>query len=188
MLIGKTIALRRATVEDAELLTTWINDPEYWGPFFDTGAVSRAHVEHGITSPQGLDSASYVITRRESGEPVGRIGHVFPFPPQWSDLVRGLEIWYQIHPRFRRQGIGSQAACILVNHLFNSRPIERIQAIVAVGNEGSCGVLENAGMQRDGILRKLGFLHGRYIDGYVYSIVHDDWRDEEIYRRARVEF
>ena len=188
MLIGRTIALRQVAVEDGELLTIWLNDPEYLGSFYNLDAVSQAGVEHSITSPQGVDVANYVITRRESGTPVGRIGSAFPFMPQWAEIFRGLEIWYQVHPEARRQGVGSQAACILINHLFNSRPIERIQATVVVGNDGSCGVLENAGLQRDGLYRKIFFLNGRYVDMHLYSIVRDDWKDEETYRRGRAEF
>jgi ribosomal-protein-alanine N-acetyltransferase len=188
MLIGKTVSLRHPSVEDAELLARWTNDPEYFGPFFNPFTTTRASVEHSIASPQGVDAEAFIITHRETGEPIGRIGYVYPYVPQWSHLLRGLEIWYNVHPQARRQGIGSQAACVLVNHLFNSRPIERIQATVLVGNEGSCGVCENAGLQRDGIFRKVFFLRGRYLDAHLYSIVRDDWKDEESYRRGRADF
>src|SRR5262249_1762176 len=141
-----------------------------------------------IAAPPAGDSESFLVTRRETAEPIGRIGYTYPFPPQWSQLLRGLEIWYSAHPQARRQGIGSHPACLPVIHLFNASPVERIQATVLVGNEGSCGVLENAGLQRDGLFRKVFFLRGRYVDAYLYSIVRDDWKDEETYRRGRADF
>jgi ribosomal-protein-alanine N-acetyltransferase len=77
---------------------------------------------------------------------------------------------------------------VLINHLFDATPTERIQATVVVGNEPSQRVLERSGMQRDGIYRKVLFLHGRYVDTHLYSIVREDWEDEQAYRRRRDEF
>jgi RimJ/RimL family protein N-acetyltransferase len=59
---------------------------------------------------------------------------------------------------------------------------------VVAGNEGSCRVLEHAGMQRDGLLRRVMFLHGRYVDMHHYAIVREDWRNEATYREGRREF
>lgn len=87
-----------------------------------------------------------------------------------------------ITPRFRAQGFAIQVACVLVNHLFDATPIERLQATVVVGNDASAHVAEAAGMQRDGIYCKVSFLHGRPVDLYLFAIVRDDWKDEQSYR------
>jgi RimJ/RimL family protein N-acetyltransferase len=66
--------------------------------------------------------------------------------------------------------------------------VERLQAAMVVGNEASRQVAEHAGMQHEGIYRKVYFLHGRYVDLHLYSIVREDWEDEQAYRRRRAEF
>jgi ribosomal-protein-alanine N-acetyltransferase len=119
---------------------------------------------------------------------MGTIGYWNPFSSKHAALFKGLEIWYQLHPSFRTHGFATQAACLLVNHLFDSTPIERIQATVVVGNDASCHVAEGAGMQRDGIYRKVFFLHGRYVDMHLFAIVRDDWEDELAYRQGRRPF
>ena len=126
------------------------------------------------------------IVKNDTDEPVGTAGFVNPFtiPALW----RALEIWYQVHPQARSQGFATQATCLLVNHLFSTRPLERIQATVVVGNDPSCRVLENAGMQRDGVYRNVFFLHGSYVDMHLYSIVRSDWLDETSYRKSRGPF
>jgi RimJ/RimL family protein N-acetyltransferase len=43
-------------------------------------------------------------------------------------------------------------------------------------------------MQRDGLLRRVMFLHGRYVDMHHYAIVREDWRNEATYREGRREF
>ncbi len=92
-----------------------------------------------------------------------------------------------MHPGFRRRGLATQAACLLINHLFAATPVPRIQATVAVDNAASCRVTA-AGMQCDGVYRQVTFLHGRWIDMYLDAIVRGDWGDEAAYRRGRPPF
>ena len=104
-------------------------------------------------------------------------------PEYWGpSLFRGLEIWYQVHPTERGHGVATQAAAILVDHLFSARPHQRVQATVVDGNDGSRRVLEHIGMTREGVLRQITFLRGQYVDMHPYSIVRDDWKSEADYR------
>ena len=186
MLIGETLDLRPVTVGDAKLLTEWFNDPEYLGPFFNVNPHSEAEWEKDLSNEESSsDDHMYLITRRETAEPMGLIGHMNPFT---FGSYQGREIWYQVHQQFRRKGIARQAASLLVNHLFDSTPVERIEAKVVVGNDASCRVLEGAGMQHEGICRRVFFLHGRYVDLHLYSIIREEWADETSYRAARRPF
>lgn len=187
MLTGKNILLRPATVEDAQLLADWFSDPDYFGLYNNVWPMVRQDWEQSLsTRHDGHENAIYLIISCENGEPLGATGYFVPFTN--NDFFKGYEIWYQVHPQHRGRGIATQAACLLINHLFDALPVERIQATIAVGNDGSCRVVERAGMQRDGIYRKVTFLHGRYADMYLYSIVRDDWQDETTYRRNRPPF
>ena len=159
------------------------NDPDYWGPFYNVFADTVGEWEEEARKECSRDELVLPTTDREIDEPLGMIGYFNPFT--LSPFFRGLEIWYQVHPNARRRGVATEATCILVNHRFNVRPIERIQATVVVGNEGSCRVLERAGMQRDGLLRNVFFLEGGYHDMHLYSIVRSDWGSESVYREGR---
>ena len=186
MLIGKNILLRQQTLADQNQLTDWYNDPDYMGPFFNHWPTTL-DMEQKYYTPPGFEhhSDSFVIVSRASGELQGKIGFFNPFA---IDLFHGKEIWYQVHPTFRRQGVGTQAACLLVNHLFSTTPVNRLQATVVVGNQGSCGVLENAGMQAEGIYRGIFYLDGRYQDMHLYALVRADWQNEAHYRSGRAAF
>jgi [ribosomal protein S5]-alanine N-acetyltransferase len=189
MLIGKNILLRPVRTEDAQLLADWYSDPEYYGYYYNIWPTTRQMVEHWIAEEMNRTGESrYLIVNRDNNEPMGDIGYWYPFSSKYTSWYRGEEIWYQVHPQFRNRGIATQAACLLINHLFDATPTERIQATVVEGNEMSCRVLERAGMQKDGIYRKVLFLHGRYVGMYLYAIVRDDWKDEESYRQSRLEF
>jgi [ribosomal protein S5]-alanine N-acetyltransferase len=79
--------------------------------------------------------------------------------------------------------VATQAARLLVNHLFDATPIERLLATVVVGNKASVKVLENAGLTHEGVERRKVFLHGIYQDTHQLSIIRCDWVSEETYRK-----
>jgi ribosomal-protein-alanine N-acetyltransferase len=186
MLIGKIILLRPITSADLPQLVEWYNDPNFFGSHFNLWPTTLERQQKSFGEHVHTDeSDTYLITNREQGELMGVIGFLNTFS---FSLYQAQEIWYQMHPGFRRKGLATQAACLLVNHLFDATPVNRIQANVVVGNEGSCRVLENTGMQKEGICRGIFYLHGHYTDLYLYSIVRDDWRDEATYRNSRKEF
>jgi ribosomal-protein-alanine N-acetyltransferase len=186
MLIGKTIALKPATPDDAQLVADWFSDPAYLGEFFNISPHTRQMMESDLADAHGPEKGLYLITNRERQEPMGMVGFWNPFT--LTAFFKGLELWWNLHPQHRHRGVATQAVCLLINHLFDSTPTERLQACIVPGNEPSCRVAERAGMQRDGIYRKVFFLHGRYVDLHLYSIVREDWKDEQTYRQGRAEF
>ncbi len=186
MLIGKSLTLRPVTLADQKILHDWYNDPEFEGDYDNhwTSSLEEMEKEHHSHMQNGRGHY-YMITRRDNGEPLGEIlyGNRFTDPD-----FRGEEIGYAVQPAYRGRGIATQASCILINHLFDATPINRVMATVIVGNERSCHVLERAGMTHEGLLRGLIFLHGRYADMHVYSILRSEWCDEATYRQGREEF
>jgi RimJ/RimL family protein N-acetyltransferase len=123
----------------------------------------------------------YFIIAKDTKKPLGTIGYENPFT--MSSELNGFEIWYQIHQDHRGKGLATQAASLLVNHLFNTTPVNRIQATVVVGNDTSCLVLEKSGMRKEGVMRGVWFLHGAYVDMYLYSIVREDWVNDQQYKQ-----
>lgn len=186
MLIGENVRLRPVTPDDAQLLADWFSDPEYLGDHFNIWPMTRHQWEQLLAKDDAPDTRRYLIIDRESESPTGTAGYMNPFT--LPKIYKGTELWWHVHPEFRRRGIATQAVCLLANHLFNATPIARIQATIVVGNGISCRVAEAAGMQREGIYRKVAFVHGRYVDMYLYAIVRDDWKDEGSYRKGRKPF
>jgi len=67
-----------------------------------------------------------------------------------------------------------------VDYLFLSKDIVRIQAGTDVRNKASQKVLENAGFVREGTIRKSAFNKGEWSDGYIYSILREEWTEPRI--------
>ncbi|HEX5751301.1 MAG TPA: GNAT family protein [Archangium sp.] len=188
MLVGRNFSIRLATVEDAAFLADWFSNPENLGKFYNVWPTTRMHWEQTLSERPGPRERGgvYLAIHPEFPTPVGVGGYFNPFT-LW-ELFRGVELWGQIHPQFRGRGVGTQAACLMINHLFNALPLERVQATIVVGNEPSCRAAEAIGMRKEGIYRNVSFLHGRYMDMYLYSIIRADWQSEEVYRQGRPPF
>ncbi len=65
---------------------------------------------------------------------------------------------------------------MMVDYLFLSKSIVRVQAETNPENISSIRVLEKAGFTFEGVRRKVFFSQGKYNDGAMYSILRDEWK------------
>lgn len=177
MHIGKNIELKPVVEEDYSLLLGWLNQPEFWGSFFNIWCMSVDDVKGMLNFPK--NSKWWKIIDRTTNNPAGIVCSI---PPYTMESFFGTEIGYLIHPDHRGKGFATQASCMLINHLFDSTQVERIVATVVVGNEASYRVCEKAGMTLEGVERRKFFLHGSFVNTRLYSIIRGDWVNESTYR------
>ena len=59
---------------------------------------------------------------------------------------------------------------------FNHMRLNRIQAFVYTGNEGSCKLLEKLEFTQEGIAREKNLYRGKYYDHYCYSLLDRDFK------------
>jgi ribosomal-protein-alanine N-acetyltransferase len=85
-----------------------------------------------------------------------------------------------LNPNERGKGYGTEAVQLMVDYLFLSKDLARIQAIANVRNKASQRVLEKAGFQREGTIRKCLFNRGELRDYYLYSILREEWKEPKI--------
>jgi ribosomal-protein-alanine N-acetyltransferase len=74
-------------------------------------------------------------------------------------------------PGERRKGYCAEATQLMVDYLFLSKDIARIQATTHVRNEASQKVLEKVGFKREGTLRKAIQSRGESTDLAIFSIL-----------------
>jgi RimJ/RimL family protein N-acetyltransferase len=99
-----------------------------------------------------LKDAQWFYVEKKDRTRVGFIAHF---------LVAGeVELGYSIVPNERRKGYASEAIKIMVDYLFLSRDIVRIQARTDPENVASWKALEKSDSKREGILRKTCFCRG----------------------------
>lgn len=91
-----------------------------------------------------------------------------------------VEIGYFMVPSETGKGYCSEAAKIIVDYLFISKDIVRIQAHTDLRNVASQKVLEKVGFMKEGIIRKSIFIRGEWRDAYLYSILREEWKEPRI--------
>lgn len=92
-------------------------------------------------------------------------------------------IGYALLPDERGKGYGSEAVKILVDYLFLSKDISRIQAETHPKNVASQRVLEKAGFVKEGIIRRSFFSRGEWRDTTLFSVLREEWKEPKILTR-----
>lgn len=81
------------------------------------------------------------------------------------------EIGYEIDPDSWGHGYATEAARAIVGFGFESLQLHRIHAHCIAENSASARVLEKLGMRQEGRLREKEWMHGRWWDVLIYSIL-----------------
>lgn len=174
LLAGRMVDLRIAEKEDVPLLAEWLNDPKFIGSYSDFPTqISKAQLEKRIFEPQ-IPQMQWVdfIIQKKDGTKIGWMPHYISSPNLgWT------EIGFYITPTERRKGYGTEATKIIVNYLFQTKPMPRIQAVTSIHNKPAQRILTKAGFKKEGTLRKaLWTRKTQWTNAYIYSILREEWK------------
>lgn len=154
MLILETPRLRaeRFTLDDAGFILRLLNEPSFILNIADKGVRSLddardylsggplAHYErHGF----GL----WRLCERASGVPVGMCGLIK------RDTLDDVDLGYALLPEFSGKGYAREAACAVVRYAKNMVGLDRLVAVVSLGNERSIRLLEKLGFTFERMVR-----------------------------------
>jgi len=169
LLEGKTVNLRVLEKDDLQLLADWSNNLEFFSVMWFP-QMSKTEWEKRFDS--FIPDTKWFLIEKKDGKKIGAVFH----------FLNGhyMEIGYILAPNERRKGYGSEAIKIIVDYLFLSRDLVRVQAITGLDNFASCTALEKAGFRKEGIMRNSGFIRGEWKDGCLYSIIREDWKEPKI--------
>ncbi len=172
MLEGHRVNLRVLEKEDLPLLTEWNNDPEFGGEFEPLEQASLYEIEKWYETLRPEEK--WFIIEKKDGTKIGQIMHL-PAGPH-------VKIGYRIMPGERNKGYCTEAVKILVDYLFLSKNIVRIESGANPENTASWRVLEKAGFTKEGVMRKKVFARGKWLDEVRYSILREEWKEPKVLR------
>lgn len=170
LLEGKNVNLRIVEKEDISLVIEWVNNPEFYGLYNPLQQMSKTELEKRFENLPPEEKTFFI--EKKDGSKLGGISH--------SLVGNQLEIGYTLIPTERRKGYCTEAVEIMMDYLFLSKDIERIQAHTDVRNVGSQKVLEHVGFRREGIIRKSSYVRGEWRDMFLYSILREEWGEPKI--------
>lgn len=174
MLEGKNVNLRIVEKEDLPLVGEWRNNPEFQGEYNLLIQESKAELEKRYDNFRP-EEKWFLIEKKDGSE----IGLIVLEPEDGMQ-----EIGYSIFPSERGKGYCTEA--VIVDYLFLSKEIVRIQAHTDTRNSASQRVLEKADFKREGIIRKHIFMRGEWRDEFLYSILREEWKEPRILKRSKV--
>ena len=174
MLEGKNVNLRIEEKEDLPLVAEQLNNLDFFGEYNPLMQMSKADLEKRfeISSPE----EKWFFIEKKDGSKIGNIGH--------RSVGRAQEIGYAVLPSERKKGHCTEAVKIMVDYLFLSKDLVRVQAHTDVRNEDSQKVLGKAGFKKEGIVRKDAFFWGEWRDACLYSILREEWKEPKILTRT----
>ena len=185
MLEGKTVDLRVAERDDLDFMVDCINNIDFWGEYnpidgWYEGQLSKSELTKILDDPSGMailiEFRRFIIQKKD-GTKIGFIAHFLNQP------YKLMEIAYNIVADERGKGYGSEATQLIVDYLFLSKSIDRIQATTNVWNKPSQRVLEKVGFKNEGTIRKLQIVRGVWTDYQLYSILREEWKEPKTLMR-----
>jgi [ribosomal protein S5]-alanine N-acetyltransferase len=172
-LLGERVALRALTPADVDgPYLEWFNDPE----------VCRLNSHHVFpyTRPEALmwvealagrrDALVLAITMREDGRHVGNLSLQGIDPvsrtAELAIVLGDRSVW--------GQGIGLEAARLLVDHGFTALNLNRIACGTLAANVAMRRLAERLGMREEGVRRQAAWTDGAYHDIVEYGLLAAD--------------
>lgn len=114
-----------------------------------------------------------MVVRNADVQPVGHVSwHQVHYGPNPESAAWNIGI--SLVPEARYRGLGSEAQRLLAQHLFETTPLQRVEAVTDVENGPEQGALARAGFTREGVLRSAQFRAGGWHDVVIWSVVRGD--------------
>lgn len=88
---------------------------------------------------------------------------------------RFTSIGYWLDASQQGRGIMTKACRAMVTHAFREYGLNRVEIRCGTGNVRSCAIPERLGFVREGVLREVEWVSGRFIDLVVWSMLARDW-------------
>jgi [ribosomal protein S5]-alanine N-acetyltransferase len=173
-LSGKRVRIRPLEHEDWKDLYRWWNNPASLGEFISSPLRGYKEFEKFLENVVfGQHQSTILIIERVDDN--SKVGDISFWPSREGDY--GITIGYGLGEADQRsKGFMTEAVKLLVDYLFESKNIERVDADTDLENFGSQKVLERNGFKKEGILRKHGFVKGLFRDDFLYSLIREDWK------------
>ena len=176
-LTGCQVVLRELRVNDAAALYAAVSSQE----------VTR-FLSPPPTSVEGFERFIQWTHRQRA---IGQYA-CFAIVPRGSDSAVGLFQIRSLEPAFGTAewgfalaseywgtGMFSDGAQLVINFAFDTIGSHRLEARAAVKNGRGNGALRKLGARQEGVLRRSFVRRGEYLDQALWTILADEWREQE---------
>lgn len=118
------------------------------------------------------DKYSMITTKTDDQTPIGRI-----VIWQLDQDINEWEIGWFMLEAYTSKGYAKEAASAIISFAFETLKAHRIQALCHEKNVASERLMQHIGMKKEGLLRGIRKLNGRYANMLIYAILKEDFDD-----------
>jgi RimJ/RimL family protein N-acetyltransferase len=170
---GQRVVMRPLSAADAEVVAVYLNDPSLYGnrqlDVDPQGPLPINRIEKLVSEVNGDHSLGLAI------EVLGRvIGHVTA--DWWWDAMTP-QVGAVVSPGEQRKGYGSEAATLLLDHLFATTVAEAVHAWVPEFSTSGVGFAKTLGFQPAGRMRRTGLRDGIWFDKLAFDLLRSEWQE-----------
>ena len=115
-------------------------------------------------------SMYWFVRRKEDNRLVGTIGLT-----NINYYRKSIEWGYGVDPELWGNGYILQIQEILKHYIFEILKLNRLEGITMIDNEKTISSLLACGMKQEGILRQFYCKNGKFIDGWKYSMLKNEY-------------
>jgi RimJ/RimL family protein N-acetyltransferase len=180
LLEGKNVNLRKVEKEDVDFQFACFNQIDFWGKYthpvieqVPKWGVMRIIDEYPNEFQKVMEDNPFIILKKDGT----KIGLMWQFTNQPYET---LEFGCFLVPSERGKDYGTEATQLMVDYLFLSKNIVRIQTTTNVANKEAQKTLKKAGFQIEGTIRKSQLVRGVWNDSYLLSILREEWKEPKI--------
>ena len=172
MIFGSQFSIRTIVEQDLDDLVSLLGDTTKQGDFLPVALASQSQFrrqfeEHGFWSN---DFKRLVIVAGD-GHLIGTIW-IFRSVPYFD----ALELGYKLFDRdYWGKGLMSEAMALIVDYLFSSTHINRLEIRCDVENIASAKVATKIGFLREGTARQATFARGKHHDMHLFAMLRSEW-------------
>jgi RimJ/RimL family protein N-acetyltransferase len=176
MIQGSCFTLRHVRKDDLPQLLDLLNHPEAKGDYLPLdlilpGTLEQKFADEAVSKEK---NETFLIVD-EQGHIVGRVFHFKTVP-----YYNAREIGYGLFSSsVQRKGIMTEAVQLLVNYLFKTLLINRLEIHMHVDHIASEKVAIRCGFQKEGIARGAIFVRGQHADVALYALLRQEWQQQE---------
>lgn len=170
MIRGEKIILRTVRESDLDFLYTEINDLDNRGEYLTRQLFSEVDFKNHFFKHGFWDEDEGFLLICVDEKIVGRIGY-----SRTMSYFNGLELWYIIfNPEDRNKGYTCEAVRLMMEYLFTTRPINRLQILTDSDNKASRRVAEKCGFTYEGTARGAVYHRGEHHSQDIFSILRSE--------------
>jgi RimJ/RimL family protein N-acetyltransferase len=166
-----SISLRMVERDDLRTITDLRNEPSTWAELTDPLPVTEGDELDWFRSISLRAGRFWAVAFNELHPFLGLV-RMDERDPQNRSIRVGLDVL----PDLRGLGHGTAIYRAILEYCFLELNCHRTWLQVLVTNERALRLYKKLGFQREGVLRKAVFRHGKYVDYVVLSLLEEEYQ------------